>query len=92
MRKLACFNAPNLDDLLKIAASLDAGRITLDSYEIYDLVNHILTVAQANLSTNSKLRVGNVCLHKNSSGDITLHLRRCGLLLRSPSRKKEQSA
>ena len=92
MKRLACSNTPTLDDLLKMAAAFDEGRTILDPCEIHELVNSTLTVAQANLGMDFNLCIGSACLQKDSSGNVTLHLRRCGLVQRALSKNKQQSA
>ncbi len=85
MKRQTRYNKLVLDDLLLFALSYDEGKFSLDSYEIYELMNSIFVCAQASLGTNSELRLGSASVEKDSSGHVTVRLGRRGLFLpRSP--------
>jgi len=83
MKRLTCYEGPSLDDLLTLAASFDQGRLSLDSDELHELLNRLLTDAQAKLCIDSKLRLGSVSLAKDLSGNVTVGLKQRGLSVQS---------
>lgn len=84
MKRLACYTAPTLDNLLSFAASFDAGVLELDSYEANELLDWLLVEAHKKLGLNSELRLGSASVEKDSSGNVNVHLKNLGLSLQLP--------
>lgn len=90
MKRVSC-TAPNIDDLLIHAATFDEGRISLDSYEIYQLLATLAAAGKARLGAGSVLRLGSASLRKDSVGNVTVSLKHKGLCFLSSSASLDSS-
>ena len=83
MKRLVCYQAPSLDDLLAIAVAVDEGRLALDPDNVRSLLSRLASIAEGKLSRSSALRLGSASVEKDWAGFVTVRLNRRGLTWRS---------
>ncbi|HEY9714525.1 MAG TPA: hypothetical protein V6C72_13750, partial [Chroococcales cyanobacterium] len=60
MKRVTCWERPNLDELMALALAFDQGSLPLDPYEAEDLFEQLISDGQSKLSPNSALRLSSV--------------------------------
>ncbi len=90
MKRVSC-DAPTLDDLLKYASSFDDAKISLDAYQVHQLMGTLATVARARLGAGSVLRLGSVSLRKDLNGVVTVYLKHKGICFLSQDAPQDSS-
>lgn len=92
MKRLECYEAPTLDNLLSFAALFDVGKLRLDSYEANELLHILLIDAHEKLGAGSELRLGSASVEKDSSGTVTVRLKQLGISLQLTYTPDKQAA